>query len=47
MSMRNLLLILLLNPLVVTGSQYPPATVDMALERVSEHVYYAQGASGV
>jgi len=47
MSMRNLLLILLLNPLVVTGSQYPTATVDMALERVSEHVYYVQGASGI
>lgn len=45
--MQKLLLILLLNPFVAICSQYPPATVDMALERVSEHVYYVQGASGI
>lgn len=27
--------------------EYPPATVDMALKRVSEHVYYVQGAAGI
>ncbi len=27
--------------------EYPPATVEMKLQRVSEHVYYAQGAAGI
>lgn len=26
---------------------FPPATVDMELKQVSEHVYYAQGAAGI
>lgn len=30
----------------VNAADYPPVTVDMTLERVSEHVYYAQGAAG-
>jgi len=34
-----------------TGAQatrkYPPATVDMTLNKVSEHVYYVQGAAGI
>ena len=45
--MQKMLLILLLNPFAAICSQYPPATVDMALERVSKHVYYVQGASGI
>ena len=28
------------------AATYPPVTVDMALQRVSEHVYYVQGAAG-
>ncbi len=27
--------------------QFPPATVEMTLKRVSEHVYYAQGEAGI
>lgn len=27
--------------------QFPPATVDMELKQVSEHVYYVQGAAGI
>ena len=29
------------------ANQYPASTVDMALQRVSEHVYYVQGAAGI
>ncbi len=28
-------------------TDYPPADVDMKLEKVSEHVYFVQGAAGV
>lgn len=45
--MQRLLLALFLIPLVALGAQYPQTTVDMKLERVSEHVYYVQGASGI
>jgi glyoxylase-like metal-dependent hydrolase (beta-lactamase superfamily II) len=30
-----------------TESEYPPATVEMELTKVSEHVYYAQGTPGI
>ncbi len=30
-----------------TAGRYAPATVDMALQRVSEHVWFAQGVAGV
>jgi glyoxylase-like metal-dependent hydrolase (beta-lactamase superfamily II) len=45
--MQKSLPLLLLLPCAASASQYPPATVDMALEQVSEHVYYVRGASGV
>jgi glyoxylase-like metal-dependent hydrolase (beta-lactamase superfamily II) len=45
--MRHLLNLLLSLPLVATAATYPPATVDMKLQKVSQRVYYAQGASGV
>jgi glyoxylase-like metal-dependent hydrolase (beta-lactamase superfamily II) len=45
--MRNLLTLLLLLPLLAVAATYPPATVDMKLQKVSEHVYYVQGAAGV
>ncbi len=44
--MRTLLFTLLFFPLAA-AAQYPPATVDMRLQRVSEHVYYVQGTSGI
>jgi len=34
-------------PLWAAWPTYPPATVDMVLKRVSEHVYYVQGAAGI
>jgi glyoxylase-like metal-dependent hydrolase (beta-lactamase superfamily II) len=43
--MRKLLSILLWFPLAAAAG-YPPVSVDMTLEPVSEHVYYARGASG-
>jgi glyoxylase-like metal-dependent hydrolase (beta-lactamase superfamily II) len=46
-SVTRYLLLLALVPLLAVGSQYPPATVDMELERVSEHVYYVRGAPGI
>ena len=45
--MRNLLTLLLSLPLLAVAATYPPATVDMKLQKVSEHVYYVQGAAGV
>ncbi len=44
--MRPTLLAFLLIPFAALA-EYPPATVDMTLQRVSEHVYYAQGAAGI
>lgn len=44
--MKRMLLPLLLIPLLAAAG-YPPATVDMELKRVSEHVYYVQGAPGI
>ena len=29
------------------AGRYPPATVDMQLQRLSEHVYFVQGEAGV
>ena len=45
--MRHLLLLLFSLPLVAVAATYPPVTVDMELQKVSEHVYYVQGAAGV
>jgi len=45
--MRYLLTLLLSLPLVAVAATFPPATVDMKLQRVSERVYYVQGASGI
>jgi glyoxylase-like metal-dependent hydrolase (beta-lactamase superfamily II) len=45
--MRHLLLLLFSLPLAAVAATYPPVTVDMELEKVSEHVYYVQGAAGV
>jgi len=45
--MRHLLTLLLSLPLVAVAATYPPATVDMKLQKVSEHVYYVQGTAGV
>ena len=45
--MPKALLLLLLLPLTAIGGRYPPATVDMELERLSDHVYYVRGAAGI
>jgi len=44
---RKLILLLLWIPFTAGVAAYPPATVDMKLTRVSERVYYVQGAAGV
>lgn len=44
------LMVLLASPvnfLHAFEKQFPPATVDMELTQVSEHVYYAQGEAGI
>jgi len=46
-AMNKLTLFLLWIPLAASAGKYPPASVNMSLERVSEHVYYVQGASGI
>lgn len=43
----RLLILLSLIALVVQAADYPPVTVDMQLQRVSEHVYYVQGQAGI
>jgi len=45
--MRKLLTLLLWLPLAAIAASYPPVTVDMKLQRVSDRVYYVQGASGI
>jgi glyoxylase-like metal-dependent hydrolase (beta-lactamase superfamily II) len=45
--MHKLLFILLLSTLSALAADYPAGTVDMQLQRVSERVYYVQGAAGV
>lgn len=32
---------------IAFAADYPSSTVDMSLQRVSEHVYYVQGAAGI
>jgi len=44
---QRLLLLLLWFPLAAAAADYPPVGVEMTLRRVSEHVYYVQGASGI
>lgn len=41
------LLALLFSSLTFAATKYPESTVDMSLQRVSEHVYYVQGAAGI
>ena len=41
------LLLLVLSGGSAFAAEYAPATVEMSLERVSEHVYYVQGAAGI
>lgn len=38
---------LLLNTHLAYAEEYPPIDVEMTLKKVSEHVYYVQGAAGV
>jgi glyoxylase-like metal-dependent hydrolase (beta-lactamase superfamily II) len=45
--MHKLLLLLLLSSLTAYAADYPASTVDMQLQRVSERVYYVQGAAGI
>ena len=45
--MKFLSLFFLLLPPLVVIAEYAQSTVDMKLQRVSEHVYYVQGASGI
>ncbi len=40
-------LLLLWLPFFAGAAEYPPAGVEMRLQRVSEHVYYVQGAAGI
>jgi glyoxylase-like metal-dependent hydrolase (beta-lactamase superfamily II) len=46
MNTRFLLLLSFLS-LAALAADYPAVTVDMRLQRVSEHVYYVQGAAGI
>lgn len=41
------LLALFFSTLTCAATQYPESTIDMTLQRVSEHVYYVQGAAGI
>ncbi|NOR51224.1 MAG: MBL fold metallo-hydrolase [Gammaproteobacteria bacterium] len=45
--MKLLTLILLVMPFLLEASEYAKSTVEMKLQRVSEHVYYVQGISGI
>lgn len=45
--MKTLFISLLFLPLSLLAADYPPAEVDMALIKVSDHVYYVQGKAGV
>jgi glyoxylase-like metal-dependent hydrolase (beta-lactamase superfamily II) len=51
MTIRNrlstLVIILLLTPLLNAADIYAPTSVDMEIRRVSEHVYYVEGAAGI
>ncbi len=38
---------MLLSPFCLRAGQTPPATVEMPLKQVSEHVYYVQGMAGI
>jgi glyoxylase-like metal-dependent hydrolase (beta-lactamase superfamily II) len=40
-------LALFFSTLTCAATQYPESTIDMTLQRVSEHVYYVQGAAGI
>ena len=44
--MRTFLLLFFV-PLAAAAAKYPPTTVDMILEHISERVYYVQGAPGI
>lgn len=46
----NLLVVVMLIsilPTIVSAVEYAPSKVEMTLEKVSEHVYYAQGKAGI
>ena len=45
--MKFFLLIMLVVPVLLQASEYAKSTVEMKLKRVSEHVYYVQGISGI
>ena len=45
--MKFILLLLLLSPSMISASEYAESKVDMTLQKVSKHVYYVQGASGI
>ena len=45
--MKLLVLFLLLFASISHSAEYARSTVDMKLQRVSEHVYYVQGVSGI
>jgi glyoxylase-like metal-dependent hydrolase (beta-lactamase superfamily II) len=45
--MKFILLLLLLSPSMISASEYAESKVDMTLQKVSKHVYYVQGTSGI
>ena len=47
MSRPFILILSLFFAIPASAAPYPPATVEMTLERVSEHVYYARGKAGI
>ncbi|PLY14373.1 MAG: MBL fold metallo-hydrolase [Sedimenticola sp.] len=47
MKVWTALLVFLAVSIPCSASDYPPATVGMALERISEHVYYVKGEAGI
>ena len=45
--MKILFLLLLFSSPILYASEYAESKVEMTLQKVSEHVYYAQGAAGI
>ncbi|HEA26729.1 MAG TPA: MBL fold metallo-hydrolase, partial [Ectothiorhodospiraceae bacterium] len=45
--MKLLMLFMLISSTLLHAAEYAESTVEMALKKVSEHVYYVQGAAGI
>ncbi len=45
--MKLLIILMFLSSTLLHAAEYAESSIDMVLKRVSEHVYYVQGASGI